>query len=278
MKYFPKMILSYLIACSLHSYAAEQFPWPNNQKAAVSLSYDDALNSHLDNAIPQLNKHQLKGSFYLNLGADPVSLRLAEWRQAAAAGHELANHSLYHNCSASKPWREWVTPEQDLDKQTIASMKNDILLANRFLAAIDGIIDESRARTLTLPCGESETSNGSYLPAIKDHFIGIKAHVSDQAPPVNKIDAKHMWVWTPFDAPNKPATGKMLIEYVERAAKAGSIANITFHGIGGDHLSVSKKAHEELLTHLAANPKKYWVANYRTIAQHIAKVKDQGTE
>src|SRR5512138_1743299 len=68
------------------------FPWPDGQRAAVSLAYDDSLPSQLDNAIPALDRHGLKGSFYLTLAADPVRDRLEDWRAAARNGHELGNH------------------------------------------------------------------------------------------------------------------------------------------------------------------------------------------
>ncbi|MBY3627222.1 polysaccharide deacetylase family protein, partial [Acinetobacter sp. CUI P1] len=79
------------------------FSWPNGAKAAVSLAYDDALPSQLDTAIPQLNAVGLKGSFYLPLSADTIQKRLADWRAAAAQGHELGNHSLFHQCAKSLP-------------------------------------------------------------------------------------------------------------------------------------------------------------------------------
>jgi hypothetical protein len=40
-------------------------------------------------------------------------------------------------------------------------------------------------------------------------------------------------------------TGAQLIELVQRAARAGTMANISFHGIDRDCLSVSKKAHDD---------------------------------
>ena len=45
---------------------SQNFNWPNNKTAAVSLAYDDALDSQIDNAIPALKKYNFKGSFYLN--------------------------------------------------------------------------------------------------------------------------------------------------------------------------------------------------------------------
>ncbi|WP_223270335.1 hypothetical protein [Colwellia sp. C1TZA3] len=45
---------------------SQNFNWPNNKSATVSLAFDDALDSQLDNAIPALNKHNFKGSFCFN--------------------------------------------------------------------------------------------------------------------------------------------------------------------------------------------------------------------
>ena len=132
-------ILGFLLTAQYASAASEQhFQWPKKIKAAVSLSYDDALDSQLDNAIPTLNKYGLKGSFYLELSNTPIVKRLPEWRAAAKRGHELANHTLFHQCSGSLPGRDWVKPEDDLDKTTVAQMKNQIMLANAMLYAIDG--------------------------------------------------------------------------------------------------------------------------------------------
>ena len=63
--------------------APPPYPWPNGARAAVSLAYDDALPTHLDTAIPALDRHGLRGSFYLVLSADTVRTRLADWRAAA---------------------------------------------------------------------------------------------------------------------------------------------------------------------------------------------------
>jgi len=80
------------------SFAAEEFSWPYNAIAAVSLSYDDALNSQLDNAIPALNKYGFKGSFYLSLASPAFKSRQQEWQSIANKGHELGNHTINHAC------------------------------------------------------------------------------------------------------------------------------------------------------------------------------------
>src|SRR4051812_15529299 len=99
----PLCLLALVVSSSQAAQPA--FSWPNGARAAVNLAYDDALDSQLSNAIPALNRHKLKGTFYLQLSSPTIGARLPEWRAAAAAGHELANHTLFHQCSASKPDR-----------------------------------------------------------------------------------------------------------------------------------------------------------------------------
>ena len=102
--------------------AAPATIWPNGTQAAVSLSYDDALNSQLDQALPALTKYGFKATFYLTLNSEAYQTRQQEWQALAKAGHELGNHSIHHACRASLENREWVTKEQDLDQWTIAKI------------------------------------------------------------------------------------------------------------------------------------------------------------
>lgn len=62
-----RIITLLLCLCSL---AASAQSW-NKRKAAVVLTYDDALNVHLDNAIPALDSLDLKGTFFL-IGSSPA--------------------------------------------------------------------------------------------------------------------------------------------------------------------------------------------------------------
>src|SRR3546814_15785601 len=55
------------------------------------------------------------------------------------------------------------------------------------------------------------------------------------------------------------ATGAQLIALVEEAGRRGTMVNFTFHGIGGDPLSVSTAAHAELLDSLSRPRDEDWV-------------------
>ena len=67
-------------------------PW-NGHKAALSLTFDDGLTAQLELAIPEMNKRQLRGTFFLV----PNNLeRLDDWKRLLAAGEEVGNHTLTH--------------------------------------------------------------------------------------------------------------------------------------------------------------------------------------
>ncbi|NZA25691.1 polysaccharide deacetylase family protein [Luteimonas sp. SJ-92] len=239
------------------------FPWPEARRAAVSLAYDDALDSQLDNALPALDRYGFKATFYLTLASDAVARRMAEWRAAAASGHELGNHSLFHQCSGSAPDRAWVAPERDLDATSAGQMRDQVLLANVALQALDG---RSR-RTFTAPCGETLAGDGDYAALVAPAFVATKrgiGPVTDMA----TLDPDAV----PVDAPVGVA-GSELIARVEQAARVGGMVNFTFHGIGGDHLAVSTRAHDELLEHLAAHPDIYWVDTFLEIMTHVRDVR-----
>ncbi|MGH8084482.1 MAG: polysaccharide deacetylase family protein [Lysobacter sp.] len=238
----------------------EPFHWPDGQRAAVSLAYDDALDSQLDNAIPALDRHGFKGSFYLQLSSDTLRTRLPEWRAAAAHGHELGNHTLFHQCSGSIEGREWVEPQRDLDATSAAQMGDQVQLANVMLAAIDG----RRERTLAVPCGDVMADGENYIERVKHGFVAIRLGDGAVVEDMTALDPHAVSVATPAGV-----TGAQLIAIVEQAARKGTMASLTFHGVGGDYLTVSNAAHEALLDHLASHRDVYWVDTFVEIMKHV---------
>jgi len=223
-----KVICAFIL--SVNMYVANSQEWPTD-KIAISLSYDDALHSQLDHVVPALNKHDFKASFYVIPTSNAFRSRLKEWRIIAHQGHELGNHTLIHSCRGSLENRQWVEPDKDLDKQSVARVVNEIHIANTLLEALDG----KTQRTFTIPCGDELAGGVSSL------------HV-----PVGD-------------------SGDDLINYVKNQSEKVALINILFHGVGGDHLSVSKKAHDDLLIFLANNEDKYWVDTYLTIMNTLKK-------
>lgn len=246
---------------SFKASAQNDFRWPNNTLAAVSLSYDDALHSQLNNAVPILNKYRFKGSFYLTLNSPVFKLRRKEWQMLASQGHELGNHTINHACRGSLPNRAWVKPNNDLDNKTIKELVSEVKKANNILTTLD---NQTR-RTFSLPCSDNLTSDGDYLKAVSSLFIGIQSKIDTIPTKMSTVNVKDMSV---ISAAN--LSGSQLINYVKQAEKNGTMVNFTFHGIGDDYLSTSSEAHNALVEYLARNKKRYWVDTVINISSYIS--------
>lgn len=225
---------------------ATENAWPQGNKVAISISYDDALNSQLDNALPALNQRGLKASFYVVPLSEAFKNRLDEWRQLAKQGHELGNHTLFHACQKSKPGRDWVPPSNDLDNRPVLAMVNEVTVANTLLTAMDG----ETVHTLTPPCSDQMAKDGNYVEAVRDQFIGIKGNE----------DPTFAVLLAPSDI-----TANQIIDFIEKQPKNIKLINVLFHGIGADHLVTSTAEHAKFLDYLVANKDKYWVDTYRNI-------------
>ncbi|MCC2606400.1 polysaccharide deacetylase family protein [Planctobacterium marinum] len=258
-----KYVFLVCIAISTRAFGADQFKWPEQYKAAVSLGYDDALISQLNNAIPELNRLGIKASFYLSLNSPTLVSHLSQWRLAAQQGHELGNHSLFHQCRASKPDREWVSADNDLDKLPAKSYVQQIRVASNYLNAIDN----NTRRTFTAPCADVKAAGEFYLDQIKTLFVGIKSKVVQQ--PIDNMLVENPYAVS-FIAPYD-VTGEALVALVKQAANKGTMIHFTFHGIGGDYLSISNQAHNTLLRYLSEHKQTLWTDTFINIVTYMKK-------
>jgi peptidoglycan/xylan/chitin deacetylase (PgdA/CDA1 family) len=239
---------------------AAPFAWPQGQQAAVSLGYDDGLDSQLDHVVPALNRRGLKASFYVPINSPTVPGRMKEWTAAAAAGHELGNHTLFHACSGKAPGREWVQPHRDLETTLPAQVQEQVVAANSWLQALDG----QTQRTFTPPCLDSRASGQDYLDALKPQFVAFRARWAALVTDPLALD--------PYAVPVYGVegwTGEQLIALVEEAAVKGALVAVVFHGVGAEHLSVSREAHDALLDHLARHKARFWTDSFVRVMGHI---------
>lgn len=72
--------------------------WKNDAKAALSFTFDDATVDHFTHAAPMLEKHGLRGTFFIVINWIGKGKKLT-WEQVkslAERGHEIGNHSMTH--------------------------------------------------------------------------------------------------------------------------------------------------------------------------------------
>jgi peptidoglycan/xylan/chitin deacetylase (PgdA/CDA1 family) len=229
-------------------------------QAAVSLTYDDGMDSGLDHAIPDLEVAGFRGTFYLSTGYWRVKLRQADWRNAFLNGHEIGSHTIKHPCRGPEHGR-------NLETYTPRRIQKEIYVANTWL---DRKIGVDNYRTFAYPCGHVAIGNPpdeeSYSSAVRAcHFAARLARGGINDPyfvaknPL-RINAE------PISYPHGQAVGPFR-EYCEQAAKLGGWAVIVFHGIGDQWLTTDRVVHQQLIAHL--QDKRFWVAPLRDVAKHI---------
>ncbi len=233
-------------------------PW-QGKKCAVVLTYDDAINQHLDNAIPVLDSLGLKATFYITAFSASMQSRLNDWKKVPVNGHELGNHTLYHPCIGGKG-REWVKPDYDMSKYTVQRMIDETRMTNLFLRALDG----KTKRTFAFTCGDMKIGDSSFMNAMKDDFVAARA-VRSQMHKINEVDLYNVDCYVV-----NGETAAQMIDWVKKAMETNSLLVILFHGVGGGNaLNVSLEAHREFLQFLKQDEKDIMIAPMIDVAEHI---------
>lgn len=256
-----KLFIVLLSFCFLmNAFAQTNTTW-NGKKCAVVLTYDDGLNIDLTNVVPALDSFGLKGTFYISDYFNGLNAQIPGWRKAAAKGHELANHTLWHACEGGRVGREFVK-DYDLRFYTVKRMTDEIRGMNNILKAIDG----KNKRTFAYPCGDEKIHDSAYIEPLKNEFVAARG-VRGEMLPINKVDL--------YDLPCymiNGQTGEQLIDLVKQAQQKNALLVFLFHGVGGEHsLNVSLEAHRKLLQYLKQNQKNIWVAPMIDVAEYITK-------
>jgi peptidoglycan/xylan/chitin deacetylase (PgdA/CDA1 family) len=234
--------------------------WPNAARAAVSLTYDDGLDSQLDNAAGPLAAAKLKATFFLTL--ENMDARLSDWVGLARAGHEFGNHTVTHPCDlhgytgASFARKEIAPMQAYLDAHFGPNPKRLFAYpcsatdlgagdANRQLARYEALLKASGFRGART-CDEDDPNSPRYARA-DPYRLRASATTSDK------------------DDPN------LAIAYVQGAMERGDWAILVFHEIlkqrnGSGDTSIA--THQTVLNWLASQP--VWCAPMGQVLDHIA--------
>lgn len=236
-------------------------PW-QGKKAAVVLTYDDALNEHLNNVLPQLNQLNLKGTFYVSSYSNAFRDRIKDWRKLSQYGHELGNHTVFHPC-IGKESRPFVNINYDMNTYTLERMVDEIKINNTLLQAVDG----EKTRTFAFTCGDFKVGGKHFfIEELKDDITGARAVRSE----MHTIDAVDVYSIDGY--PIAGESGEQLIEMVKKAKETNSLLVFLFHGVGGGHsMNVSLSAHKELLEYLKKHENEIWTTTMKEVIKNIKK-------
>jgi hypothetical protein len=239
------------------------FTWPEGYQGAVSLTYDDGLPVHYTLASPLLLSHNLNVTFYPPINSD-LRLHPNRWRELAAAGHELGNHTIFHPCRQikSKPY-PWLDKRYDLAGYTLDQLRTELEVANLVLHLLDGQTERTYGNT----CCDTTIGGGSrevqIKPLLSELFLAARGRLTGQiAYPTCDLDLLDIGCihidGLSFDD---------LRDLIETTWDCSGWALLMLHGIGPSthNLFLDEGVHERFIAWLA-NQHSIWTAPVRTIA------------
>ena len=244
--------------------AHQKFVWPHGKKCAVSLSFDDARVSQVDAGLPILRRHGVRATFYVIMGN--VEQRLAGWRAAVAAGHEIGNHTVTHPCSGNFIFSRATA----LENRTLADMERDLDEATAKIQDQLGVTPT----TFAYPCGQTWVGRGeelqSYVPLVARKFAvgrGFKQE-SDNDPAF--CDLAQV-AGTDFDRQSFEQLSTLVIN----AAEHGRWLVLAGHDVGTEgNQSVAKNVLDEFCRYCLDPANGVWIDTVATVGAYVRKVRE----
>jgi peptidoglycan/xylan/chitin deacetylase (PgdA/CDA1 family) len=234
---------------------------PDNKRAAVSLTYDDGTDAHLDIVIPDLDSAGLCGTFFLTFDRPGVYDRKADWRAAWKSGrHELGNHT-------------WTHPHGDdlrvSDEETF--YVREIEEAENWL---DRHIGEDVQRTFAYPDGNQLLGAGTPIDAqdryervLRRKFVAARGNHAELVTPEAArrnpylINAAALTWGDDRSAP--------VIDFCARALRDGAWAVLIFHDVVDGEAKTaretSRRVHNEILHWLVSRKSDLYIAPFRQV-------------
>jgi peptidoglycan/xylan/chitin deacetylase (PgdA/CDA1 family) len=216
-------------------------PW-NGYPGAVSFTFDDALESQLNNVVPALKQRNIHATFFLYDVGGTFTNNKDRWIAAAKDGNELANHSLTHadfstTIDAQNEVSEMATRLRNAD----ASVQ-----ANTFAYPFCAIGYESVVQS------ENIIGRGCW-------FMAPFNPMQWSSPPSNWNNVGAIYV-----SDDATATGAT-IDAIDAAKNGGWIVTLN-HGVGGDWVAVTKENVYALFDRAIQNG--LWVGTYMEVAAY----------
>jgi peptidoglycan/xylan/chitin deacetylase (PgdA/CDA1 family) len=237
-------------------------PWPGDRAAVISLTFDDAMATHLDIVGPILKKHGLHGTFFVSTGSEAWRKRVGEWQQLAAEGHEIGGHTVKHPCLLER-----IEPHaQDYTPQMMeAEVRDGAETILREIRGTHGLTFAYTCGNLSFgPPADQARNAALYQRYVAEHFFAARLYgwVGTVAP--EELSA--------LTVPDLGFTAgqdfRGLLAMVDPALRNHRWGVFTFHGVGGEWLAVTSGALDELAGYLAAHPE-YWTATFGDVVRYI---------
>lgn len=240
--------------------AAPRTPsWPNDARGAVSLTYDDGLDSQLEFGVPQLQAAGFKATFFLT--QENMEARLSDWQHVASLGHEIADHTETHPCALAR------YNAAGFERTQIAPME----------AFLDANFGATRPRFYAYPCGliglgrgPASVRFGRYSRLLSQDFAAARTVAGLPNDPRHAWNRRmHLSAFEPTYDADDPT---LAFTYLRRAMRDGHWAILVFHDILPKRTSegeTSAAVHKRILDFI--NGQALWCAPMGEVFEHLTQ-------
>jgi peptidoglycan/xylan/chitin deacetylase (PgdA/CDA1 family) len=213
--------------------------WNGGKKAAFMLMFDDNCPTHLTNAIPELQKRNFVGTFYVVPGQKGLWTPARE-KAMAESGMVLANHTFSHTGAPD-----------------FAGLEDEIRKCSEAINRLTPNGDRPHLVSFGIP--------GGLKPGMWEFS---KAQLQE-------LLAKYSLIERPpfMGAAIHYKTAKDMTKVVDDAIEKGAAGYIVFHGVGGDWLAPPMADYVALLDHMAARREQLWVADHISVHKYQVEQK-----
>jgi hypothetical protein len=210
--------------------------WPDGKQAVFLLQFDDSAPSAIKNAIPELVKRKMVGTFYINPGNGPYKGLQKEW-ESPAPGMVYANHTQTHVGATS-----------------VEQLDDELTKCNEVIFACYPNLKQPRLISFGQPGGVPWTVSPAEVKTLLDK------HNLIERPPFKGY---------PFQF----KTGDQILALVDAALAKGEMEYVVFHGVGGDWLSTPMEIYTALLDKLDASSGQIWITDPVSWHQYVTERK-----
>lgn len=200
--------------------------WKDGKRAVFLLEFDDSCGTHVQNAIPELQRRGMVGTFYVNPGNGPFQSQRDAWeKEIPLTGMEYGNHTFRHKGAPS-----------------LEVVEEDIALCNA--AILSYFPDRKQPRLISF--GRPGGVPWTITPEQQAELLK-KYHLVDRPP----------FSGYPFHAKTK----EDVLKLVDNAIAKGDMGHHDFHGVGGDWHSTPMDIFLALLDKLEACRDVVWITD-----------------
>lgn len=236
--------------------------WPKYKRAALSITFDDARPSQLENGIPLLDRYDLKGTFYVMSRA--VEKNLDGWKSALAHGHEIGNHTATHPCSGNFSFSK----HNALEKYSLEQMERELHGASEAIKVLLGI----EPQTFAYPCGQTFIGQGektqSYVPLVAKHFLAGRGFNGESANNPRVCDLAQL-IGISNDVPDF----SVLKKHLDKTLQDGNWLILAAHDVGTERQSISLEVLHALGEYTENHPE-LWTDTVANIATYIKEYRN----